>query len=518
MDFLASYAIEKSKEQPKQYVSGGSIGYGYTGAKWFDGLDVDGSPPAYDNYALRQNGRRAYQDSTHAEGMAKRMADMVADVGLKFYSFPDWKTLGITEEKAQEIGDKITRFHHMYSMSKKQSRDGSFNMYQSQRLYQLGIPRDGENFIRFYYSKDSKLISPLQIGFVDPNQIVSDSITDTAMPNVDGFNGIHYNSKGEEVSYDIWVSDRKKGIKTITVPRVGEKSGRTMMLHCFAPEFPGQKRGISSIGTKAQDYKNIEDFIQSHTRKAINESNLLLSNENQQQTPSNATLGQSVPTSGLKFAQDGGECESSEYIHPELHCRRPQMPTMTPGGIMFMNLTQGDRLKLFPNTAPSAGFENYIDAYSAYVSAASGMPKSILKMEFEKSYSAARAELLLHWKKVKIERGEMASDFLNPHLESMLSEEIAKGRLSLPGWSDPRMRSAWMGGIWFGSSMPAIDPKKEAEANKVNISMNAQTLESYARDLNGSDVNTNIQKNKRTFDDLPIPYWEEDKSQQNMEE
>ena len=107
---------------------------------------------------------------------------MTANIGLKFFSAPDWVTLGIDKNEAQVIGDKITKFHHSYSLSKKQHRAGLINLYQAQSLYQINAPRDGENWIRQYFSKDRGLVNPVQFSFLDPTQIQGNGVTSGYFP------------------------------------------------------------------------------------------------------------------------------------------------------------------------------------------------------------------------------------------------------------------------------------------------------------------------------------------------
>jgi len=506
MNIIKNHILKSINSGPSNYLGYG-FNSGFGGAKFPEGISGDGSPTLYNNFRLRANGRNAYQDSTHANTIAKRTADLIADVGLKFFSSPDWTRLGISRERAKEIGDDITKAYHNYCLSKKQHRSGIMNLYQAQRLYQIANKRDGDQFIRFYYSKDRSLISSLQFSFIDANQIIGDSVTSGGIP-YEHKDGINRNAKGEEVSYDIYVVKKDGTIKTENIPRVGEKSKRTFMLHCFAPEFAGQKRGLSSLGTSAQDFQNIEDFIQAHTQKAINESNIFMYAENQLQTPSNPIRDQALP-SGAGIPIAGVDPNSNVQRTPsELVVSRPVVASSKPGGMAFFNLTQGDKLKPFPNTTPSAGFDVFLDSYVSYLAAKNSIPKSILKMEFGQSYSASRGELLLYWKTVNVERAEMVSDFLNPNFEMFLSEEIAAGRLSLPGFSDPRMKMAWMGGTWYGSSIPSIDPLKEANANQLNLEMNATTLEKVTRNLDGSTSDSNITENQKTFPEMAIPYWE----------
>jgi len=105
-------------------------------------------------------------------------------------------------------------------------------------------------------------------------------------------------------------------------------------------------------------------------------------------------------------------------------------------------------------------------------------------------------------------RDEMVADFLNPVYEMWLSEEIAAGRIGAPGWSDPRLRTAWLSCQWAGSPMPNIDPLKTANADRAYVEMGAQTLDDVARNYNGSSGKANRSKNKRQYEELTPPPWD----------
>ena len=136
-----------------------------------------------------------------------------------------------------------------------------------------------------------------------------------------------------------------------------------------------------------------------------------------------------------------------------------------------------------------------------------GMPLEVLLMKFNQNYSASRGALLLFWRVANIWRCEMESDYLNPVVEMWLSEEIATGRISAPGWQDPILKAAWLDSRWIGSPMPNIDPSKTAKADQMMTEMGAQTLEQTARKFNGSSSKSNRVKLKREINELSIPPW-----------
>jgi len=131
------------------------------------------------------------------------------------------------------------------------------------------------------------------------------------------------------------------------------------------------------------------------------------------------------------------------------------------------------------------------------------MPVEVLQMQFRQNYSASRAALVLLWQVVELWRREMIADYLEPILEEWLAGEIAAGRISAPGWSDPRMRRAWLAGQWIGFPMPNIDPLKAAKAEREYASLGATTLDRIAHEYNGSSGKSNRAKLAREIEELP---------------
>ena len=135
----------------------------------------------------------------------------------------------------------------------------------------------------------------------------------------------------------------------------------------------------------------------------------------------------------------------------------------------------------FNNTSPSTGFDQFFDAVIKNLASSASMPPEVLVMKFGENYSASRGALLMFWQVVQMWRAELEADFLAPVYESWLSEEIAAGRILAPGWSDPRLRAAWLDANWVGVAMPNIDPQRTAEAIRAHMEMGLTTQEREAR-------------------------------------
>jgi hypothetical protein len=171
--------------------------------------------------------------------------------------------------------------------------------------------------------------------------------------------------------------------------------------------------------------------------------------------------------------------------------------------MLIGNMRRGDKWKNLQDTSPGPQFDSFCNNLFSYIAASTGSAEEVVRRKFANNFSASRGILILVWRNAVIWRMEMNVDYNDPIREMWLAEEIAAGRISCPGWSDPGMRAAWLKCEWSGSPMPNIDPLKTAEADEKYVTMGAQTLDDVARNLNGSSGKANRLKNARQFQELP---------------
>jgi capsid protein len=284
------------------------------------------------------------------------------------------------------------------------------------------------------------------------------------------------------------------------------------MIHGFQPEYAGQGRGFSRLAHAIQEFENLTDFSAAQIKKAINQSSITMyvepSKDNDASNPfagissqygAGPLGGEDIEAPAAPVSEENGPAVSYEML-PEATIRRP-------GSVAVFNLREGEKLRPFEGTAPAESFAAFVDAFAGHLAASMSIPLEIVLMKFGQSYSASRAALILFWRVAQIWREELATDFLNPVYAAWLSEEIAAGRISAPGWSDPRLRAAWLNSNWIGVPMPNIDPAKTAAADKAYIEMGAQDLDRVARNLNGSSGARNRAKLSRQIGELtPVPW------------
>ena len=500
----------KSAFQPVPMAGYNNNSRSNTGAKYPGGMSTKNRIISYDHYALRQAARDSMQDSTVCRALVDRFADTVADSGLKLKPVPIPEMIGVSPESAEIWAEETAQKFHMWAKSKNSDRSCVNNFYQNQHLYQIFQHRDNDIFVNFSYSREKNLVNPLQIKFIDPNQINGASYT-TTYAQYFSDDGIIRDAAGKEIAYRIWeLNNQTKKYESKTIPAVGEKSGRTMMIHGFNPEYAGQTRGFSRIAHALQEFEQITDLSQATIQKAINQACFVFAVENDQTDASNPLEGR-VAGPVRQYGAYSEPVETSQNVgETEPIINWESMPEATfsnPGSAAITNLRQGDKLKFLQDTSPSAQYNSFVDSFVSYLSASTGMPVELLLMKFNSNYSASRAALILFWRVANMWREEMAADFLNPVYESWLSEEIAAGRIKCPGWSDTRIRQAWLNCEWSGSPMPSIDPLKSMQASKLSVELAAETLDDVAREFNGSSGKANRVKLARQFNELPEPSW-----------
>lgn len=485
------------------------------GSKWDNGLSHSGAAVQQDHHTLRMNARKAYHDTPQARAIVDRYADVVVDTGIKIQPTPDAALLGISPEVAEDWAERVGRRYDLYLASKDCHRAEAMTGYQAQRLYQIFQQRDNDIFVRLHYNGGAHLQSKLQFSFLDPSQIRGDAYTSTAGFNGDEDDGIERDGAGREKAFKVWL--RKRGelgqYDSTSIPAMGPKSRRRMMLHGFAPEYAGQGRGYSRLSHALQEFQNLTDFSLATIKKAINQSNITMFTKPSKDNAASNPFGDMTRTAGpasQQFGSDPAPDASAENVTgPAVtYCPIPEATVGAPGSVGVFNLQEGEDFKFPANTAPGDTFDSFVDSFTAHISASMSMPLEVLLMKFNSNYSASRGALILFWRIAWIWRQEMDADFMSPLFEAWLSEEIAAGRETAPGWADPRLRAAWLSHDLVASPIPNIDDVKTAKANKTNLEMNATTFDRVARETNGSNGKSNRSKLTRELNEWQKMPWE----------
>jgi len=114
----------------------------------------------------------------------------------------------------------------------------------------------------------------------------------------------------------------------------------------------------------------------------------------------------------------------------------------------------------------------------------------VLLLQFNSSYSAARAAMLEAWRFFNLRRWYLVQQFCQPLYGLLIDEEVAAGRLVLSGYSDPIRRRAWTRALWIGPARGSMDEHKEANAAKTRIEIGVSNEAMETAAMNGEDWHT----------------------------
>jgi capsid protein len=503
------------------------------GSKYRKGIHGSGYARVFDNNVRKINARNAYEESKIGRAIIRRKVDTAVESGIKFRSKPIYDLLPVSKEMADKFARELTLRFHLFNMSKHFSSNGTMNGYQFQRHIALQQCRDGEYFVVFNrgYVNKNKQLSRLSFQSIDPMQIKGTGGT----TNLNGYNdldvdkGIIRGKHCEEIGYvvNIKVKDEngRQLYKEVTVPAFG-KNGITRIVHGFIPEYANQLRGNGDLFPFIQELQQYLDLDLAHLNKSIAQSNLVLASE------TDGDENSVNPFEGLGLGQDGiaQDVDLDVIINDDplttesntgkniVYKEMDEAQITTPGSVSIFNMPKGNKIKMLSNTAPTIGHSEFMDGSVGFLAPAVDMSIDFMKMKFGSNYNANRAVIQLAYKIADIFRKELISDFLDPALEAFAEVEIAEGRLSAPGFSDPMIRKAYLSGEWIGAPMPEIDPLKQGKANKIDLEIGATTLDRIAIERNGSDGFANRSDNAVQFEQLTIPYWQADQNDTSVDD
>lgn len=476
-------------------------GYSHAGASYtkksLKGFNVESGSPAEDinanNYTLRQRSRMLYMSAPLAAGALKRQRTNIVGPGLKLKATIDREALGMTQEQA-EAWQKRTQAEFNLWASKKQYCDstGVKNFYGLQQLVALSWPMSGDVFALIKRADPTPLMPyTLRLHLLEADRVrTPDVITTGARPTPFAisqtttvlengnrvYDGVEVDKNGAIVAYHIANTHPHQMDMTPTsfvrVPAYGEETGLPNILHVMDTERPEQYRGVPYLAQAIEPLLQMRRYTEAEISAAMVQSFLAA-----------FVISES--------ATDGGIPLNNEVGGPDHVSDDPNEYEMGPGTMYMME--PGEDVKTLAPSHPNNGFETFMRSLCEQIGACLEIPADLLLMSFNSSYSASRAALLEAWKGFKMRREWLADDFCKPVYEIWLTEAVALGRISAPGFfTDPLVREAYLGSEWIGPSQGTLNPVQEVQAEILAVENGFTTREAVAVKLNGSEYSRNV--------------------------
>jgi len=404
-----------------------------------------------------------------ASAIIKRTCDhAIGDKGLTLHSQIDREFLGFSEEKASDWQKQAEYIWRLFSESEESDLERQVNFAEKTYLTLRSELEGGDCFTLFVDKKRSGSDFNLKLQTLEgeycstPNRVKqTDTITE----------GVEKDSSGAPLNYHFskfHPGDRSRPGNTWVSRKVFDSRGRRNILHHYDKIRPGQTRGIPVLGPA--------------TGKLLQLGRL-----------SDAELMASVINSYYALIIQGpvSDTQIVKKSPNEKNSTRTDDDNLTLGPGIIARVQPGSKVEGFDPKRPNINFWEFFKSIVSEIGACVGVPRSLVLMQFDKSYSASRGEVLLAWMYFLSKRTHIAINLNQPTYEAVMDEAVTKGMISAPGYfNDFRIRRAFLGSPfnqWTGPTRPAIDELKEAKALEVFHNMQAQSLKEIITKTTGKD-------------------------------
>ncbi len=461
---------------------------GYNAADRRRGVFVNGRRLAGDGDAaflpdaedLRALSSELVRNNPLAAGALDTIATKVVGGGLQLQARPDRKFLGLTDADATRIEVEIERlWDHLMG---RIDFDRRFHFSQLEyTLYHLMLEH-GDVFVIKTGERNPGDLFDLKIQIVEGPRVCN---RDFAADSDTQAGGIEFDDKGRPIA--IHVANRhphdysKATAKTIEWTRVpiwGEKTGRRNVLQLMAPTRARQTRGVPVLASTLELFKQLGTWTDSEVAAAVTTSAYALINT----TEGGSEFPETNEDSTSDATSSGGLGRVDLTIEP---------------GMVIDGLGPNEKVEGFSPNRPNPDFEPFFNAIVGMAAVALGLSGSVALRKFTASYSASKGELMQVWE-VMMRRRRNYSRALHQDLyEEMQAEAWGRGLLTLRGFMNPLMRSAWSKARWIGPSQGQLNPVQEVTAAKLKVEAGFSTVEEQTAEICGGDFDANMEQRTR---------------------
>jgi lambda family phage portal protein len=431
-----------------------------------------GSPtsdlPSNEQRSLRARSRDAARNYPVARAALMRCRTSIVGTGLVCRPAVDHEALGITADEA-EVYNKLLRasWERWAENPLECDIEATEDFYGQQGLALISSLASGDVLALTPMERRPGCISELKIQLIEADRIsnpndAGDTPTCTdgvkyegAMPVGYWVRNIHPGDRIDmrQARWDYYVA-------------FDAETGRRRVLHVWNDkERPGQVRGAPFLAPILEPLKQLERFSSAELMAAVISAMLTVFIERD--------AGQETDDAGNPIGPFEGDGASISL-----------------GNGAIVDLAPGEKAKEVNPARPNANFDPFFLAILKQIGAAIEIPLDVLLLQFNTSYSAARAAMLEAWRMFLCRRWKLTTQFCQPIYGLHLDEEVAAGRLNLPGYGDPTRRHAWSRALWIGPARGSMDENKEATAAKTRIEIGVSNEAMETAAMNGEDWGT----------------------------
>lgn len=465
-----------------------------------------------DYYSLAARCWQAYTESAAAKLIINDFCDWVIGNGLRVEAQPNLQVLqsegvNVTEQRISELAELIEYRFNLHAQSRYSSNSRTESLHSSayNALKTAALSGDCLVIQRVYKS------GGLAVEVVDGMRIIQPMLNskwhkDAQRRGNKILNGIEMNSRGGHVAYFVRTSMLESknplGYEVQRVPAKGSKTGRTQAFMVYHSKYRvGHNRGIPMLSAVLELLGKLDRYIESAVGAAEERAKIVyfikheLGSTGENPLLQNVKSAISVAGNGAKNQDEnlGITTDDSSWI-------------ATTSGKQTYNLEPGSTLESIESKTEDQ-FEDFTRASLDLILSSVGAPPEVFRKQYNSNYSASRMAVKTWENKINIERYSFAFQYYKPFYSQFLELDILAGKVSAPGYlnalliTDNKMvLEAYRKCRFVGANVPAVDPKKEADAARVRLGKSAENVPLSTPEQETENVGSGeFSENKRKF-------------------
>lgn len=483
-------------------VAHGRLGLGFDGEKYPGGWGVEedriiDSILTLDYHTLRSRSHELFETNLYARGAVRRLVTNEVHTGLQLEANPVGPMLGVADDD-DGLHDWANRTESFFGAWAGDYRVCDFEQRSDMNLGELtsAARREalvgGDVLVVLRQNEQTKLPTV---------QLIGGHMVDTPMnheANID--HGVELDNAGRQIAYHVRRNTDPFTFETERIPAFDASGQRVAWLMYGTDRRVGQNRGTPLLAIVLQSLKEIDRYRDSTQRKAVIQSVVAMWIEK-----SEDKLG-SLPMKDGAIRR--GTVDTNNYDGTP---RSFQISDQVPG-MVFEEMQHGEKPHAFKaDGGDTVQFPEFEGAIVAAIAWACEMPPEILRLSFDKNYSASQASLNEFKLYLSVVRARIAQAFNQPIYNEWLVASVRRGTIVAPGLVESttdiamfERYHAWTNADWIGAVKPVTDILKMAKAFEVLEAHGWTTNARIARELTGTKFQTNARILRREREELPL--------------
>jgi lambda family phage portal protein len=421
---------------------------------------------------LRDRSHDLVRNSPVAAGAINTVTTNVVGSGLMVKPVIDRDLLGLTDDAADEWERAARREFLAWADTPDCDLSRVQTFEEQQSLVMRSVLESGDILIIKRYRPRGKSRSGLTLQLIEADRL-SNPTGQRDSNKMAG--GVEFDADGAPVAYhvrdhhpgDLFKAGGSALGNWTRVPAYAKDGRRRLALHLFDRRRPEQTRGVPYLAGVIEVLKQITDYTDAELQAAVVSSFFTVFVE----TETGSGMAPVDPR-----METGGTATDKDL-------------RLAPG--MVVDLASGEKISTANPGRPNDSFDPFVLSLMRQIGMSLELPYEVLIKHFTASYSAARAALLDAWRFYRTKRKWLSRNLCQPVYEEVITDAIAEGRLSAPGFfADERIRKAWLGAEWHGPAQGQIDPEKENRADEIAEDRGWKTAEEITAEKTAGDWET----------------------------